>query len=220
MTMRKLVEHVKTKFNPSHDVYDNYCDKTKSITIVELNKTGRTIVAIGMNPHGNEESLTVKDYNKRIREEKDRIKALEPTRRTPIYCFEKEFGYENLKRLIQLDLFVKRTLTSNELIEALEQADEKVCKRLIGKNNLSTIKENIEKADYIFLAWGSGIPWDCTVLDEYRKALYEILLNKKDICYFLGATKNGSPKHPCFHGKTKLLKMSETDIKKAFNLHD
>ncbi|MGX2946981.1 DUF1643 domain-containing protein (plasmid) [Enterococcus alishanensis] len=142
---------------------------------------------------------------------------LEPTRRNTIYQFSNEFGYEFLRELIQLDLFSKRTENSKELRNLLKVASCDDLKKLISISNYKTIKDTIEKADYILLAWGCGVPWES--LSDYKNLLYQLLSKQSDKLYWFGQTSDDSPRHPTSRReKNKLMKMNQDDIKKVLRI--
>lgn len=187
MDYKLFQEHRETKYG-IHLVEETSLD-TLVYSIVHLNDTGKVIVAIAMNPRG----------NKPISEEENRINnansqnvtKLEPTRRTALYRFSGLFGYKSFKELIQVDIFSKRTIQSKQLDYEIRNAvDRTELDRLIGFNNYETIKAEVEKADYVLLDWGSGIPWE--KFSDYRDELYQLFENNFEKCFWFGATSDGS----------------------------
>ena len=76
------------------------------------------------------------------------------------------------------------------------------------------IKAEVEKADYVLLDWGAGIPWE--KFSDYRDELYQLFENNFEKCFWFGATSDGSPKHPNFHGEKRLQKIEKSELKRIF----
>lgn len=149
---------------------------------------GKTVVTIGLNPHGTDTDLRLIG----------KLPSLEPTRQTAIVrsiATLDELG-EKLQRLVQLDLFAIRTNDASDLKKLAGKNTNPV--DLVGEYNPSVIKYWLEQADFVIPAWGSSTPEIVLnpSLCEYYKFILNLIGNhKKNEIYLFGLNGNLTPTH-------------------------
>lgn len=210
-----------TRYKTEEAVTTDYTYSKVDLSQIVKSKDAKKALLIGLNPRSayKNDTRTIIDeyddyckYKQRNAAAKHREhigKALEPTRSNVIKDLSGRG--ENVKSLVTVDLFSKRTHDSNELIREIKEA--KNIYDVIGKDNLRKIDNEIENADIVVVAWGNVVKSLWSSIGQYRDDILNLLKPKQ--CYWYGCNNNGSPKHPVARGEKDLEKINESDLEKA-----
>lgn len=203
------------KYGMNVNVEEVICsDYSKSV--IRRHDSGIQILSIGMNPREleNYKGLEIKNANEKLNN------PLETTRRTELYKLEEKIEEKNhqIKTLTKINLFVKRTPTTNILVKHIKASmTAPKVNGLIGSKTLSQLKSAMKEADYVLLDWGAGVPWNYGKLKEYKNDLKDLLNKYEDKLYWFGYNNDGSPIHPASRKKKTLSKINKSNLEKIFN---
>lgn len=165
---------------------------------------GKNALLIGVNPRPRNE---VGDHP---------ICSLETTRRKTIFALSQIC---DLKVLITVDIFAKRTNTTAELFDLIEGVRDKelIEKDYVGLDNKKLVEQLVNDCDYIVLGWGNGLSgdrWSKDYLESYRSVLYNECVREK--CRWFGPNKDGSPQHPASSNAKELYSIKESEFRGIF----
>lgn len=214
-----------TWYKTEEAVTADYTYSKVVLSQIVKSKDAKKALLIGLNPRSayKNDTRTIKDEyddyckykqtNPNTKHRQQIEDALERTRSTVIKDL---FGsVENVKSLVTVDLFSKRTHDSNELIREIKEAKKEAMNiyDVIGKDNLQNIKKEIKNADIVVVAWGNVDKSLWSNIGRYCDDILNSLKTKP--CYWYGGNNNGSPKHPVARGEKDLKIINKSDLEKA-----
>ena len=197
---------------------DNYT--YSSILLNNSTEQSKKILLIGLNPRGerpiSEEAREYEEEKKvspDIKHRKECKPAIESTRRQVLTDALSKFPDMQFRELITVDIFSTRTKNSDNLYKQIQNS--RYPEEFIGAENKDIILSFINDCDIIVLAWGNIDKKLWEFVPDYRGDLLKTLNDNIGKCYWYGQTQNGSPIHPCAHGKKELKKITAEELKNS-----